>query len=136
MRQIELTSLSYTISMKQLYALCYIVINYICIYTHMFNKPCWCSAIQSCRTLYNHMDCSLPVPCHLPKFAQVHVHCFGDAIQPSHPLTPSSSALNLKAMSLYFNMLSSFAIAFLPRSKHLLVSCYSLRIQWLWSPRK
>ena len=32
----------------------------------------------------------------LPKFAQVHVHCIGDAIQPSHPLTPSFlSALNL-----------------------------------------
>ena len=45
------------------------------------------------------MDCSMPdlsVPHHLPKFAQVHVHCIGDAIQPSHPLTPSSpSALNL-----------------------------------------
>ena len=27
---------------------------------------------------------------------KLHVHCFGDAIQPSHPLTPSSlSALNL-----------------------------------------
>ena len=32
----------------------------------------------------------LPVPHHLPKFAQVHVYCFSDAIQPSHPLTPSS----------------------------------------------
>ena len=45
------------------------------------------------------MDCStpsLPVPHHLPNFAQVHVHCIGDAIQPSHPLTPSSpSAVNL-----------------------------------------
>ena len=31
-----------------------------------------------------------------PEFAQVHVHCIGDAVQPSHPLTPSStSALNL-----------------------------------------
>ena len=38
----------------------------------------------------------LPVPYNLPKFAQVHVHCIGGAIQPSHPLTPSSpSALNL-----------------------------------------
>ena len=37
------------------------------------------------------MDCSMPcfsVPHHLPKLAQVHVHCIGDAIQPSHPLTP------------------------------------------------
>ena len=33
------------------------------------------------------MDCStpeLPVPHHLLKLAQVHVHCVGDAIQPSH----------------------------------------------------
>ena len=49
-----------------------------------------CSVIQSCPTLCDPMDFSmpgLPVPHHLLKFAQVHVHC---AIQPSHPLTPSS----------------------------------------------
>ena len=43
------------------------------------------------------MDCSmpgLPVP-HLPEFAQVHIHCIINAIQPSHPLTPSSFALSL-----------------------------------------
>ena len=40
--------------------------------------------------------CQASVPHHLSKFAQVHVHCIGDAIQPSYPLTPSSpSALNL-----------------------------------------
>ena len=33
----------------------------------------------------------LPVPHHLPEFAQVHVHCIGDAVQVSHPLMPSSS---------------------------------------------
>ena len=37
----------------------------------------------------------LPVPHHLPEFVQVHVHCIGDAVQPSHPLMPSSSALSL-----------------------------------------
>ena len=38
----------------------------------------------------------LPVPHHLPEFAQVRVHCFGDAIQPSHPLSRSSpSAFSL-----------------------------------------
>ena len=30
----------------------------------------------------------LSVPHHLPKFAQVHVYCIGNAIQLSHPLTP------------------------------------------------
>ena len=43
-----------------------------------------------------HAMWGLPVPHHLPKFAQLHVHCISDAIQPSHPLTPfSPSALNL-----------------------------------------
>ena len=45
------------------------------------------------------MDCSMPglsVPHHLPEFAQVHVHCIAGAVQPSHPLLPSSpSAPNL-----------------------------------------
>ena len=54
---------------------------------------------QLSLTLCNPMDCSvsgLPVPHHLPEFAQVHVHCIGDGIQPSHPLTPSSpSAVSL-----------------------------------------
>ena len=36
------------------------------------------------------------VPHHLPKFAQVHVHCISDAIQPSHPqMAFSPSFLNL-----------------------------------------
>ena len=53
---------------------------------------------QSCLTLCDPMDYSTPghpAPHHLPEFAQVLVHCIGDGIQPSHPLTPSSSALNL-----------------------------------------
>ena len=39
------------------------------------------------------MDGSTPgfrVP-HLLEFAQVRVHCIADAVQPSHPLTPSSA---------------------------------------------
>ena len=59
---------------------------------------CCCSAAQVCPILCDPTDCSspgFPVPHHLPKFAQVHVHCISDAIQPSHPLIPSSSALNL-----------------------------------------
>ena len=50
------------------------------------------------------MDCSMPglsVPPHLPEFTQVHVHCISDAVQPSHPLMPSSSpsALNIVVYS-------------------------------------
>ena len=37
-----------------------------------------------------------PCPSPSPEVCQVHVHCIGDAIQPSHPLMPSSpSAFNL-----------------------------------------
>ena len=41
-----------------------------------------------------------------------------------------------KVMSLLFNMLSRLVITFLPRSKHLLISWCSHRLQWFWSPRK
>ena len=45
------------------------------------------------------MGCRMPgfpVPYYLPEFAQTHVHWIGDAIQPSHPLLPSSPfAFNL-----------------------------------------
>ena len=53
----------------------------------------FCSVAQSCSTLCDPMDCSMPgLPAHhqLPEFTQTHVHCVGDAIQPSHPL-PSPS---------------------------------------------
>ena len=51
-----------------------------------------CSVAQLCLTLGDTIDCSmpgLPVPHHLLKLAQVHVHCIGDVIQPFlfwHPL--------------------------------------------------
>ena len=48
--------------------------------------------------LFDPMDCSTPgLPVHhqLPEFTQTHVHCVGDAIQPSHPLSSPSPAFNL-----------------------------------------
>ena len=52
---------------------------------------------QSCDS--DSVDCSTPgLPIHhqLPEFTQTHVHRFGDAIQPSHPLSsPSPPALSL-----------------------------------------
>ena len=36
-----------------------------------------------------------PVLHYLPEFAQTHVHWIGDVIQPPHPLSPPSLALNL-----------------------------------------
>ena len=51
----------------------------------------YCSVTQSCPTLCDPTDCSttgFPVLHHLPELAQMHVHWVGDAIQPSHPLSP------------------------------------------------
>ena len=55
---------------------------------------CCCLVTWSCWTLWS-MEC-FSVLCFLQAFAQTHVHCGRDAIQPSHPLCfPSSPALNL-----------------------------------------
>ena len=55
-------------------------------------------------------------------------------VQLSHPYVTTGTTIALtrrtfvgKVMSLFLNMLSRFVIAFLPRSKHLLIS-------WLQSP--
>ena len=94
----------------------------------------------------NYSTSGLPVFYYLLEFAQTHVSVSG-AIRPSHPLSPPSPpALNLsqhqtigktialtirtfvhKVISLLFNMLSRFVIAFLSRSRFLLIS-------WLQSP--
>ena len=64
--------------------------------------PCCCSDVSlvvmvivqspSCVRLCDPMDCSTPgfPVLHLPEFAQAHVHWVGDAMQPSHPLSPPS----------------------------------------------
>ena len=55
------------------------------------------SVSQSCLTLCDPMNCSMPgfpVHHHLPDFTQTHFHQVSDAIQPSHPLlSPSPPAL-------------------------------------------
>ena len=60
---------------------------------------CGCSVTQSCPTLCNPMDCSMPgFPVHhqLLELAQTPVHRVGDAIQPLHPLSsPSPPAFNI-----------------------------------------
>ena len=51
------------------------------------------SITQSCPTLCDPMDCSMPgfpVLHHLPEFAQTHVCRVGDVIQQSHPLSSPS----------------------------------------------
>ena len=78
------------------------------------DNVCLFGLIKKCMLLFSHpvtsdsvtpwtaahqASLSLNISQSLPKvtsIAQGHVHCMGDAIQPSHPLMPSSpSALNL-----------------------------------------
>jgi len=109
------------------------------------------SVAQSCPILCNPMNHSMPgLPVHhqLLEFTQTHIHRVSDSIQPSHPLSspspfgPAFFIVQLshpymttgktialtrwtfvdKVMSLLFNILSRLVIAFLPRSKHLLIS--------------
>ena len=65
------------------------------------------SVAQSCPTLCNPMNRSTPgLPVHhqLPEFTQTHVHRFGDAIQPSHPVIPFSCCPQSFPASRYFPM--------------------------------
>ena len=82
----------------------YYIISYF--YTYQFH-----SVIQSCPTLCNPMDWSMPgLPVHhqFPESAQTHVHRVGDAIQPSYPLsTPSPPAFNLSQHQGLLQWLSS-----------------------------
>ena len=59
-----------------------------------------CSAAQSCLNLCYLMDYSMPgfpILRHLLELVQVHVHCLGDAIQPS----PHQSPLSTPAFSIF-----------------------------------
>ena len=70
----------------------------------------FCSVAQSCLTLCNAMDCSMPgFPVHhqFLELTQTHVHQVGNAIQPSHPLSSPSSAFNLSQHQGLFQWVSS-----------------------------
>ena len=64
-------------------------------------------------------------------------------VQHSHPYMTTGKAIALtkrtfvgKIMSPLFNMLSRLVIAFLPRSKRLLIHSCNHHLQWFWSPEK
>ena len=63
------------------------------------NLPSVQLVTQSCPTLCEPMDCSMPgfsIHHQLQEPTQTHVHRISDDIQPSHPLpSPSPSAFNL-----------------------------------------
>ena len=67
--------------------------------------------VQSCPTLCDPKDCStpgFPVYHQLLEFTQTHVHCVGDAIQPSHPLSsPSPPVPNPSQHQGLFQLISS-----------------------------
>ena len=69
------------------------------------------SSVQSCPTLCNPMDYSMPgLPVHhqLLEFTQTHVHRVSDTIQPSHSLSsPSPPAFNLSQSQSLFKWVSS-----------------------------
>ena len=69
-------------------------------------------------------------------------HQFFPIVQLSHPYMTTGKTIALtrrtfvgKVMLLLFNMLFRLVIAFLPRSKHVLIS-WLQSLQWFWSPRK
>ena len=69
------------------------------------------SVIQSCQTLSNTIDCSMPglsVHHQLPEPTQTHVHHISDPIQLSHPLSsPSPPTFNLSQHQGLFQWVSS-----------------------------
>ena len=81
------------------------------IYLLQFSSIQFSSVAQSCLTLCNPMNRSmpgLPVRHQLPESTQTHVHCVSDAIQPSHPLSlPSPPALSLSQHQGLFKWVSS-----------------------------
>ena len=72
---------------------------------------CCCLVAQSCPTLCDHMNCSMPgftvLHCS-PESAQTHVHWITDVSQPSHPLLPPSHpAFNLSQHQCLFQWVGS-----------------------------
>ena len=100
------------------------------------------SVTQSCPTLCNPMDCSMPgLPvCHqLPELAQTDIHQMGEAIQPSHPLSPPSPpAPTLPSIRIFSNesvlcirwpKYWSFSFSISPSNEH--PGLISFRMDWL-----
>ena len=98
------------------------------------------SVTRSCLTLCDPMDCStpgLPVYHQLPELAQTHIHQVSDAIQPSHPLSSLSPALNLSQHQCLFQCQFfasggqswSFNFSISPSNEY--SGLISFRIDWL-----
>ena len=88
------------------------------------------------------MDCSttgLPVHHQLPEPTQTHVHHIGDAIQPSHPLSPSSPTPSVfpsyrvfsseSALHIRWSKYWSFSFSISPSNEY--SGLISFRMDWL-----
>ena len=74
-----------------------------------YRQTWFISVAQSCPTLCDPTDCSTPgfsVHHHLLEITQTYVHAVGDAIQPSHPLSPSSPTFSLSQHQGLFHWVS------------------------------
>ena len=102
------------------------------------------SVPQSCLTLCDPMDCSTPgFPAlhslSFLEFTQTHMHLVNDAIQPSHPLSPSfPHALSLPHHQDHFQWVNSsnqvakywsFSFSIIPPKEH--SGLISFRMDWL-----
>ena len=78
---------------------------------HFLSRCCW-SVPKLCPTLWEPVNCStpdFPVLHYLPEFAETHVYWVRDAIQPSHPLSPTSPlAFNLSQHQGLFQWVGAF----------------------------
>ena len=91
----------------------YEVLFYVAVLDHtrhprnIINICMYSSVAQSCLTLCDPIDCSMPglhVHYQILVFTQTHVHRVSDAIQPSHPLwSPSPPTLNLSSVRVFSN---------------------------------
>ena len=104
----------WSITFKTCISLCFISVTYNVIISYIsIKKEDKYSSVQfSCSVMSDslrphglqHARLSCPSP---TSGAQTHVHCVGDASQPSHPSSPSSPAFNLSQHQGLFQWLSS-----------------------------
>ena len=109
--------------------LCFIVLS-VLLRHFLLVSCCCCSVAKSRPTLCNFMDCqSLRPPpspgvcsnsCPLSQWCYLAISSSAFSFSSCPQSFPASGSFPM--MSLLFNMLLRFAIAFLPRSKHLLIS--------------
>ena len=85
--------------------------TYMCAHTYVHASVQFSSVAQSCMTLCDLMNRSMPgLPIHhqLLESTQTHVHWVSDAVQPSYPLSsPSPPAFNLSQHQGLFQWVSS-----------------------------